>query len=251
MSDAEYELQGGNTALNVVRVGDTVRKPLTRATNNVEAFLQYLEGIGFPHSPRSLGRDNKGRYIIEFIEGETVDNPQELTLVELGTIARIIRELHTASASFPVHSSAGWEVAIPPDTKDLICHNDLGPWNLVRHSGRWVFIDWDGSGPASRMWDLAYAAQSFVPLAEGNPAIHAERLRAFVDGYRLDAEERQRFPAVLVQRTWAGYQLLERSARTGQQPWARMYAEGHGQYWLKAAKYVEQHRNIWAAAIAA
>jgi hypothetical protein len=39
---------------------------------------------------------------------------------------------------------------------------------------RWVFIDWDGAGPGSRLWDLAYAAHGFVPLAAGgDPAADA------------------------------------------------------------------------------
>jgi len=40
---------------------------------------------------------------------------------------------------------------------------------------RWVFIDWDwGLAPGSRLWDLAWTAQSFVPLAAGgDPAADA------------------------------------------------------------------------------
>jgi hypothetical protein len=34
-----------------------------------------------------------------------------------------------------------WNVVIPPDRRDLICHHDLAPWKLACNGDRWVFID--------------------------------------------------------------------------------------------------------------
>jgi len=60
---------------------------------------------------------------------------------------------------------------------------DLEP----HHRDRLVFIDWDGAGPSTRLWDLAYAAISFGHLF---PDVHvratADRLTAFLDGYDAD-----------------------------------------------------------------
>ena len=43
----EQVLAGGNVGARVVRVGSTVRKPVTAATPAVEALLEYLESVGF------------------------------------------------------------------------------------------------------------------------------------------------------------------------------------------------------------
>ena len=246
----EQELKGGNVAATVVRIGQTVRKPVTNSTSNVEAFLRHLSTSGFLHSPRSLGRDEAGRQVLEFIEGETISNPELLTLSNLKEVACIIRDLHHVSASFTFSRSDNWSVAVRPDAEDLVCHNDLGAWNLVRHGSKWAFIDWDGSGPSSRLWDFAYAAQSIVHLAHGgNPDRDAVRLRTFVDAYDLNESERKRFPQLLSERTRAGYDLLKQGASAGIQPWAQMYSKGHGDYWRKAAEYVNAHQDVWSSVL--
>jgi Ser/Thr protein kinase RdoA (MazF antagonist) len=132
----------------------------------------------------------------------------------------------------------------------MICHHDLAPWNLVRGTDRWVFIDWDGSGPGSTLWDLAYAAQNFPPLIQGGSAAYdAVRLRSLIDGYDLDPALRKRMPQMMVDRTRAMHQLLQDGARTGRQPWARLHAEGHAKHWKQAADYVERHLDDWESAL--
>ena len=78
-------------------------------------------------------------------------------------------------------------------------HHDLAPWNLVLGGDRWVFIDWDNAGPGSRLWDLAYAAHGFIPLAPDTDATSAiQRLAALADGYRLDQNGRSNLAEMLV-----------------------------------------------------
>jgi Ser/Thr protein kinase RdoA (MazF antagonist) len=260
MSNLEHRLTGGNVADRVVRIGETIRKPATQATSSVEAFLIHLHDVGFTGAPRSLGRDDQGRHVLEYIPGSTLDMSHPPSLAELHRIGRLIRELHTAARSFVPPVSAHWNVAIKPvaikpvaikpNTASLICHHDLAPWNLVRDGDRWVFIDWDGSGPGYPLWDLAYAAQSFPPLiANGDPAEDAIRLRSLVDGYGLNQTEREELPPLLVERTRAMYQLLLNSSASGQQPWARLYADGHGKHWKQAATYIEKNLNHWRQAL--
>jgi|GEM_PF-883245 len=140
--------------------------------------------------------------MLEYIPGETAYGQPPLTVNELKRLGGLIRQFHDAVESFVPPPDAQWDVAIPPDQCQLVCHNDLAPWNLVRDGDRWVFIDWDGAGPASRLWDLGYAAHGFVPLHAGNnPVLDSPRLRALADGYGLDEQQRKDFPALIAAHT--------------------------------------------------
>ncbi|RFZ63008.1 hypothetical protein DE4576_04947 [Mycobacterium marinum] len=113
-----------------------------------------------------------------------------------------------------------------------------------------VFIDWDGAGPSTRLWDLVYAAQAFAMLAPPNePAAAAHRLRCFIDGYRPGDQLRQHLPLAIAQRTEAMYELLRTSAELGRQPWASMFSSGHGDYWAAAARYAYRHQTDWQQAL--
>lgn len=248
MGRVEHVLAGGNVADSVVRVGDTVRKPATSATPAVTALLRHLADRGFAGAPRAFGLDERGRQVLEFVPGATVAGP--MSLDELGRVGRLIRELHDAAADFVPPGDAHWDVVIPPDRVELVCHHDLAPWNLVVDGDRWVFIDWDGAGPGSRLWDLAYAAHGFVGMAAGNdPMIDGPRLRALADGYDLDDRQRHDLPELIGAHTRGMFDLLLAGARTGAQPWARLHAEGHADHWGPAADYIERHVGIWRTAL--
>jgi len=246
----EHLLLGGNVADAVVRVGETVRKPAGPQTSAVAALLEHLHAAGFTGAPRTLGRDERGRHILEYVPGQLADVMPPLDPGGLHRVGQLIRELHDKAQDFAAPPGARWDVIIPPDRCELICHHDLAPWNLVRDGDRWVFIDWDGAGPGSRLWDLAYAATGFVPFAAGgDPATDGPRLRALADGYGLDAQQRRELPPLIGAHTRGMFDLLRESALTGDQPWARLYAEGHGDYWGLAADYIETHLDTWTRAL--
>lgn len=250
----ETPLIGGNVADLVVRVGDTVRKPATKSSAAVEALLRHLAGAGFEAAPRGLGRDERGRQVFEYVPGVMADKSAPLTEAGLRRVGRIVRELHDVAATFVPPEGTEWDVVIPADLDEVICHHDLAPWNLVLgEDDRWVFIDWDGAGPGSRLWDLGWAAHGFAPLHPwGDPATPAEqarRLRALVDGYGLDEAGRRALPELIVGHVRGMYELLRRGAETGEQPWARLYAQGHADHWGPAADYIEGHLEIWRRAL--
>jgi Ser/Thr protein kinase RdoA (MazF antagonist) len=248
--DAEEVLAGGNVAAVVVRVGATVRKPATPATPAVHALLDHVVAAGFDGAPRALGLDAAGRQVLEYIPGELAEMLPAMTSSQLRRVGATIRRLHDATATFAAPPEPRWNVVIPPDRQELICHNDLAPWNLVCDGDRMVFIDWDGAGPGSRLWDLTYAAQGFVPLAPGgDPTADGARLRAFVDGYGASEQERLELPPVIEAHTRGMDELLRASAVTGAQPWARLHAEGHADHWGPAADYIGAHLGQWQAAL--
>lgn len=61
----EEPLAGGmHETRAVVRVGDTVRRPVTESSDAVQALLLHLEHVGFEGAPRYLGSDTEGREVL-------------------------------------------------------------------------------------------------------------------------------------------------------------------------------------------
>jgi tRNA A-37 threonylcarbamoyl transferase component Bud32 len=245
----EERLEGGNASGEVVRVGATVRKPWTAATESVVAFVTAIRERGVD-APAPLGRDERGRQIIEFIPGRLAIESEPLSTSGLRRVGALIRQIHDASAAHIPSPHAQWDTAIPAPGSDLICHNDLAPWNLII-GDRWVFIDWDAAAPSTRLWDLAYSAQAFaLSDAERPPERAAADLAALVDGYGADAAMRASLPETMTARTAAMLDLLTTSATTGREPWASMFADGHGAHWARVREYVGEHREVWKRALA-
>jgi Ser/Thr protein kinase RdoA (MazF antagonist) len=225
MFENEEKLVGGNVATFVVRVGQTVRKPMTEATPSIQALLQHLENVGFKGAPHALGIDEHGRQVLEFVPGVMWDTTKPAELEKLGSVGALIRKFHDAAATFVPPEAAHWDRLAVPDGTEIICHNDLAPWNLICGAERFTFIDWDNAAPGTRLWDLAWAAISFPPVVPGCDLPNAARsIRAFCDGYGLLTSE---------------YALLVEAAHTGQQPWARLFAENGDHYWGPVSDYIQ------------
>lgn len=248
----EVPLLGGNVGVRVVRVGDTVRRRATASTASVDSLLRHFETLGVAGVPRAMGVDEQGRQVLTFVEGDVNSDPSDLDRTRLGEVGALIRRLHDAASTFVAPRDAVWSVAIAPDHDELICHHDLAPWNLVRTATSLTFIDWDGAGPGSRLWDLAYAAHGFVPLSPAASLSDEEagaRLAALVAGYRLTAAQSTRLVGLLVERIASMYALLHRGHDTGEEPWARLWREGHGETWLADLDYTQERSRLWASVL--
>ena len=158
--EVEQALAGGNASGPVVRVGDTVRKPWTSATPSVLSFVEAIRAAGVD-APAPMGRDEAGRQVQELVPGRLAMDSDPLSLPELHRVGALVRAIHDASSDYVPPAYAVWETAITAPGDDLVCHNDLAPWNLIVGERR-VFIDWDAAAPSTRLWDLAYAAQTFT-----------------------------------------------------------------------------------------
>lgn len=243
----EEQLNGGNASELVVRVGATVRKPWQPSTPRVMKFLTHLKAQGLD-VPAPHGADERGRFVLDYVPGVMALDVAPLPVEVVGRVGALIRQIHDASADVPVPDD--WEVLLPSEHPDLVCHNDLATWNLVLDGERLVFIDWDGAGPSTRGWDLAYAAISFGHLFPGaDVARCAERLGALVDGYNADDTLRALLPGTLAARARAMVDLLRRSHAEGREPWGSMHVAGHGEHWAGTVAFVIEHQEVWRRAI--
>lgn len=244
-------LLGGNTTHGLVRVGDTVRRPAGPWSPTVHHFLCHLHEVGFEGAPTSLGFDEQGRHVVEYVEGHVSmpfqDADPDLALRRVG---RLLRDLHDASAEYVPPQDAVWNVVIPADRCDLVVHHDAAPWNLVLNRDRWVLIDWDTAAPGSRLGDLAYAAHGFIPLSPGTPPGLAGRLLAsLASGYGLSGDQRMDLAGLLAPRIWSMHELLRRGSGDEVEPWARLWSDGHGDAWQADAEYTERHHELLLAAV--
>ena len=243
----EEALSGGNSSAGVVRIGNTVRKPWSPTTDLTVGYMRALRGRGVD-LPEPRGRDDAGRLVLEYVPGALAVDRQPLAESLLRRVGALVRTIHDASADLPVPDD--WPVLLPADRPDLLCHNDLATWNLVVHRERLVFIDWDGAGPSTRLWDLAYAAISFGGLFAGEDLdLARSRLSAFIRGYDADDRLRAALPAAMARRAHAMHDLLRRSHESSVEPWGSMYVEGHGAHWSAAASFIAEHERAWAQAL--
>jgi hypothetical protein len=198
--EEEIPLSGGNVS-GTVRVGDTVRRRAGPWTPAVHALLRHLEAAGFDGAPRVLGFDAKGRESLTYLPSEAgsmMPMPAYMWSDEaLVAAAQLVRRYHDAVASFAAPEDARWRVEVgAPDAGEIICHNDLAPWNTVYRDGKpESLIDWDFAAPGSRLWDVADAVWRFVPYYEDwkcrivgldVPPDYARRTRLLCDAYGLD-----------------------------------------------------------------
>ena len=172
----EVPLTGGNTP-GVVRVGDTVRRPLNPGSARVHRLLTYFERCGFDGAPRFLGIDSRGREILMFIDGfAPPHNGFELSEQGVRAGARLLRRVHDLTAD--TEFSVGAEVA---------CHPNLSQQNFVfRDMIPVAIIDWDGTCPGTRLANFGEFLWAFVHPAlygDGEPAAHMLAVAAGAYGW--------------------------------------------------------------------
>ncbi|NYJ08381.1 phosphotransferase [Petropleomorpha daqingensis] len=249
MTEREVLLPGGVANRGrVVRIGDTVRRPLRATSPATHALLRHLAAVGFDGAPRLLGIDDQGREVLGYIPGETVIRPYPdwaFTQEALVSVAELLRAYHRAVADFDP-GSVRWPQSPPaPFAGELVSHNDPNLDNVVFRDGRAVaLIDFDLAAPGSRLWDLACAARQWAPL---RPDTHIhdprrgaafERLRVFLDAYGAEDVDPSLFAvAVRQNQAWFG-ELIERYVAAGHEGFsayarseARLSAEAYGR-WL-------------------
>ena len=205
MSEGEALVADGVTA-GIVRIGETVRRPLRPFSLTVQAYLAHLRDAGFLGAPLPLGVDEQGREVLSFVPGDVArDLPSSATAGEdvLVALARLIRALHEASAGWVPPPDAVWGGTAANEGRiteraELVSHRDYALGNVVFRGGLpAALIDFDLAKPTTRLYDLANALWYWAPLRDPrdrSPALVdadiPHRVAVFADAYGMTAQQR-------------------------------------------------------------
>jgi hypothetical protein len=207
----EEPLTGDGVTPGIVRIGDTVRRPVRPFTATVQAYLAHLHQAGFSAVPVPLGIDGQGREVLSFVPGDIPRAPLppetagEDVLIAL---AQLTHALHEASAGWTPPPDAVWGSipgagpAAPPPVEgepELVSHRDYCPGNVVFRDGLpAALIDFDLAKPTTRLYDIANALWWWAPLRDPRDRAPAftgadipRRAAVFADAYGMTAQQRQ------------------------------------------------------------
>jgi len=181
--EPEVALTGGRSTAGVVRVGDTVRRPVGPHSPFVHRLLRLLEEKRVDAAPRFHGLDEDGREILAFRDGWVPPNLEWRCWHndQIVAAASIVRRLHDATEGSPL-----------AEAPLVACHGDLGPCNFVFVDGRPRFvIDFDRAHPDTRKSDVAYMAWLWLVGREDEPGVpplarRLSQLTLLLDAYGLD-----------------------------------------------------------------
>jgi len=268
---AEIPLAGGDVTEGVVRVGNTVRRPVGPHSPLVHALLAHLESVGFAGAPRFLGIDGSGREVLSYIDGEVAGRPRPPWIADetrLASVGRLVRAYDDAAASFTpapdvLPGTAPTEPAgmppAPPYPPELIGHADITPENVVFRDGRAsALIDFDFARPVTRANEMFIVMMWWAPLfdpRDADPLLREvdvpRRTRILADAYGMSATDRERVIEVGLLLTRRGWHMMKHRAENLGGGWQRMWDEGVGDVIKRREAWLEQHAATLTAALTA
>lgn len=242
----------------VTRAGHHVLRPSNPHTPTVHRFLGSLPSSGFDGASVPVGVDADGRERLEFVEGDVPLVPYPhwaRTDAALGSIARLMRRFHDASARFAHRESDTWSPEMQdPRGGPIVCHNDVCLENVVFRRGHAVaLLDFDFAAPGRPVHDVACFARMCVPIDDESRVrfgwhvdpedTHAglpARLRLVADEYGLDADGRGDVVDALDESIRTGGRFLERQVATGHRGFTEMWNSMGGM------RRFDRRRTWWA-----
>jgi hypothetical protein len=256
MEPVEEILAGGlGNEGRVVRVGDTVRRPVGPWTPAVHLLLRHLERVGFDGAPRLRGLEGDIE-VLSFLPGDVAVPPfpaWSATDDLLVSVAELQRQYHDAVADFrpPVDVIWGDGPARSEYSDELVCHNDLCLENVVaRNGGAVAFIDFDFARPVDRVWDIAVALRHWVPmwdpvdLDEHRTDVDQNaRTQLFFDAHGLDPVERERTIDALLAFLRGGLEFVRAQAEAGHTGHIAQWNAGYEGKNLRSQQWVTDHRT--------
>lgn len=241
---------------HVIRAGNVVYRKAGPWTQQIHKFLQYLHNQGFHAVPKPFGFDKQGREIVSFIEGETFDYPlseKASSVNVLTSAAKLLRDYHDISMNFlNIHSSSHNWMFPTKNPREVICHNDFAPYNVVFRDEQAIgIIDFDTAHPGPRNWDIAYALYRFAPFTNknnedgfGNIENQIIRARLFCQAYGIIEENRIEIVDLMIERLQALIDFLVKSAREGNKKYELNFQAGHHLKYLKDLEHIKFSKNL-------
>ena len=183
--------------VRAIRVNENVvERPVKSWTPTVHALLGHLHDSGLP-VPRPLDFGEAAEHVT-LVPGEAGADAwaHQLSVESVRSAGRLLRRVHDATVGWVPPTDATWAVPFSPG--EVICHGDPQPANFAWRNGVAVgLFDWDMARPASRLSDVAYALEWFVPF-EDDPAELRSR------GFDETLDRRARIAALLDGYGWEG-----------------------------------------------
>ena len=235
----------------VVRVGDTVVRPVAPCRRATHALLDHLAAVGFDGAPRVLAA-GPATETLTYIEGRAAVPPlpaDVLTDDALVSVADLLRRYHRAVASF---DPAGytWPRPVPARYR-------TGPGQPQRRVPGQPGVPRRPGGRADRLrpggtgqrgWDFAAAARSLVPLqdeadvTDARAAARSSRFRILLEASGLPAPSgREVAEALVANHDWT-YAIVTEAAAAGH--------AGFADHWravaapaARARRWTRRHRR--------
>jgi aminoglycoside phosphotransferase (APT) family kinase protein len=252
----------------IVRLGETVRRPVRPFTATIQAYLAHLHRAGFTAAPVPLGTDEQGREVLSYVPGEVPREPLPAETAGediLIALARLIRRLHVAAAGWTPPADAVWggipgagAVAPVDGEAELVGHRDYCPGNVIFRDGLpAALIDFDLARPTSRLYDIANALYWWVPLldpADRAPAFtgldSARRVAVFADAYGMTGRQRADLMPLAV-RMVGRFHLTARTAAGLDPVFRRLWDDGAKDRLPRAEAWLAQAAPAITARLAA
>ncbi|GGK78351.1 phosphotransferase [Sphaerisporangium melleum] len=264
----EEPLVGDGVTQGIVRVGDTVRRPVRPFTLTIQAYLAHLHAAGFSGAPVPLGLDEQGREVLSFVPGDVPRDPLPPETARddvLVALAQLIRRLHDAAEGWVPPEDAAWSGipgmragdATPDGEPLLVSHRDYCPGNVVFRDGLpAALIDFDLAKPTTRVDDIANALYYWAPLIHPEDRAPAfrdldipHRVALFADAYGMTPEQRR--VLVPAATTMIGrFHTNMRTAADRDPVFRRFWIEGAKDRLPRAEAWMQQQGPSITAAIA-
>jgi hypothetical protein len=268
-SEPEVPLLGGDVTEGVVRVGETVRRPVQPSSPLVHALLTHLEQAGFDGAPRFLGVDRNGREVLTFVPGEVAGRPRPPWIADedrMISVARLVRAYDDAAATFQVPPGVAPDPGLPepdgapplpPYPPELVAHLDITPENVVfRDQQAKALIDFDIAAWATRADEGYNLMLWWAPLgdpADQDPLMRdvdvPRRVGLLAGAYGMSRTDRERLFEVAVLRSRRSWYRMKQRAEVSGGGWLRMWNEGVGDVILRRVAWLERNEDRLRAAL--